>query len=233
MVRKQKTKKIKKSQRMMKRFVVLLLLTTVIVAVQSQIPAPATSWFNQRLDHYSFTLSDEVTWRQRYLYTTAYLNSSKPLNAIVFYTGNEGDIEMFYENTGFAFVLAARYNSLVVFGEHRFYGQSWPHNVDTGRRIESVRTLSMEQALADYAHMVDSLKRDSMQLFGVDASTWPAFCLGGSYGHVDSFAKYDCHYSTNCFFILFLIIIVACWLMDCVPSFRMLLSARLHRVHRF
>ena len=37
---------------------------------------------------------------------------------LFFYTGNEGAIEGFYENTGFLFELAQNFSALIVFAEH-------------------------------------------------------------------------------------------------------------------
>ena len=37
---------------------------------------------------------------------------------LFFYTGNEGAIEGFMENSGFIFTLAKQFNALVVFAEH-------------------------------------------------------------------------------------------------------------------
>lgn len=37
---------------------------------------------------------------------------------IFFYTGNEGPIEEFWDNTGFVFDIAPEFNALVVFAEH-------------------------------------------------------------------------------------------------------------------
>lgn len=42
---------------------------------------------------------------------------------LFFYTGNEGAIETFAENTGIIFDLAPQFNALVVFCEHRYYGK--------------------------------------------------------------------------------------------------------------
>ena len=39
-------------------------------------------------------------------------------DVLLFYSGNEGPIESFYENTGFIFELAKELQALVVFGEH-------------------------------------------------------------------------------------------------------------------
>jgi len=68
----------------------------------------------------------------RYLIDDSYFldpkneNKSRP---ILFYAGNEGDILQFYENSGFMTDdLADRWGALVVFGEHRYFGGSWPFN---------------------------------------------------------------------------------------------------------
>ena len=44
-----------------------------------------------------------------------YWKGSGPL---FFYTGNEGAIEGFYDNTGFLFELAQNFSALIVFAEH-------------------------------------------------------------------------------------------------------------------
>jgi hypothetical protein len=48
--------------------------------------------------------------------------SFKPGGPLFFYTGNEGFIETFVDNTGIIFDLAPNFNALIVFCEHRFYG---------------------------------------------------------------------------------------------------------------
>ncbi len=55
-------------------------------------------------------------------------NHSRP---IFFYAGNESVIWNFYKNSGFPTTfLAKEYGALVVFGEHHYFGQSYPFDDD-------------------------------------------------------------------------------------------------------
>ena len=81
----------------------------------------------------------------------------KPGHPILFYTGNEGDIMMFYSNTGLMFELAEQWSALVIFGEHRFYGQSLPFGKDSFTN-QNLGLLSVEQAMADYANFLTWFK---------------------------------------------------------------------------
>ncbi|KAF4529151.1 hypothetical protein B566_EDAN017157 [Ephemera danica] len=61
----------------------------------------------------------------RYLINDTYWN--KDSGPILFYTGNEGDIKMFAENTGFMCRdIAPEMKAMIIFAEHRFYGESMP-----------------------------------------------------------------------------------------------------------
>lgn len=138
-----------------------------------------TKWFTQLVDH--FTWTNEDTWQQRYLVNTDHwCGKNCP---ILFYCGNEGDIEMFTNNTGWMWENAEKLHAMLVFAEHRFYGRSMPYKIDPTRKSpESVKKhglgyLSSEQALADYARLIFELKNSIY-----DAKYSPVVAIGGSYG---------------------------------------------------
>ncbi|CAM9466993.1 unnamed protein product [Ectocarpus sp. 13 AM-2016] len=72
---------------------------------------------------------------------------------------------------------APAFNALLVFAEHRFYGESLPFGAPDKRR-EFLRqaTARTPQALADYARMVTALKQE------LGAEGAPVVAFGGSYG---------------------------------------------------
>ena len=80
-------------------------------------PTPTIDWYSQTLDHFAFQPHSE--WKQRYLWTDQYYDSSRQ-GVLLFYTGNEGDIVMFWNNTGFVFNLAVKLNARILFAEHRY-----------------------------------------------------------------------------------------------------------------
>lgn len=76
-----------------------------------------THAFEQRLDH--FDMYNATTFSQRYLMNDTWF---KPGGPIFFYTGNEGPIELFAQNTGFMWDIAPKFGALLLFGEHRYFG---------------------------------------------------------------------------------------------------------------
>ena len=72
---------------------------------------------------------------------------------------------------------AAELGALLVFAEHRYYGESLPFGGSADKyNASALRWLSLEQALADYATLIYELK---LQL---NATSSPVVALGGSYG---------------------------------------------------
>jgi len=85
-------------------------------------------------------------------------------------TGNEADVELYVDHTGLMWENAQRFGAALVFAEHRYYGLSKvfdDNNCD-------MSLLTTEQALADYAVVVDTLKAE------LQATAVIGF--GGSYG---------------------------------------------------
>ncbi|XP_046669281.1 lysosomal Pro-X carboxypeptidase-like [Homalodisca vitripennis] len=130
-----------------------------------------TQYFEAKLDHFNFLTN--ATFKLRYLVNDSYWSPDR--NApIFFYTGNEGDITLFAQNTGFIWEIAPEFNALVVFAEHRFYGESMPFgnkSYDKG----NVGYLSSSQAMMDYVDLIAELRHNHNKQF-------PVVLFGGSYG---------------------------------------------------
>ncbi|OAY86114.1 lysosomal Pro-X carboxypeptidase-like isoform X1 [Ananas comosus] len=134
-----------------------------------------TRFFQQRLDHFSF--ADQPPFQQRFLVGSATAGWGRG-DPIFFYCGNEGDIEWFAANTGFVWEFAPRFSALVVFAEHRYYGESMPFGSKERayKDAESLSYLTAEQALADYAILLTDLKKN------LSSENSPVVLFGGSYG---------------------------------------------------
>lgn len=74
------------------------------------------------------------------------------LAPIFFYCGNEADVTLFYQNSGFLTNnLSREFSALIVFAEHRYFGKSMPFgNQSEAYKKENNVYLTVEQALADY-----------------------------------------------------------------------------------
>jgi len=134
-------------------------------------------WFDQRIDHFTPT---EDTFMQRYFIND---DTYAPGGPMFFYLGNEADVTLYLNATGLIWENAAEFNALVVFAEHRYYGESHPFGDDY---LNHKEFLSVEQALSDYVSLVGSLK-DEYQFAHSDA----VIGFGGSYGGMlASWARY-------------------------------------------
>lgn len=127
---------------------------------------------DQPLSHFERGAAANAVYKQRlcvyYDYWTA--NQSLP---VFLYTGNESPVEEYVDNTGLMWDLAKEYNALIVFAEHRYFGESIP---DIEGMDNCVAYLSSEEALADYAALSNTIRRE----WGAEGSAVIAF--GGSYG---------------------------------------------------
>ncbi|XP_078176086.1 serine carboxypeptidase S28 family protein [Carex rostrata] len=137
-----------------------------------------TRYYTQQVDHFSFIgdTQGDSTFQQRYLLGSTD-KWARPRGPIFFYCGNEGDILWFAENTGFIWEIAPRFNALVVFAEHRYYGESMPYGSKDAAYsgAKSLAYLTAEQALADYATLLIDLKHN------MSSEDSPVVLFGGSY----------------------------------------------------
>ena len=133
-------------------------------------------YFQQELDHFTFTPNASRLFSQKYLLNDTFWRRKPNAGPLFVYTGNEGDIEWFTTNTGFMFDIAPDFGALLVFIEHRFYGESKPFGNDSYKSADTLGYLTSTQALADFAVLITSLKQN---LSAVDA---PVVVFGGSYG---------------------------------------------------
>jgi lysosomal Pro-X carboxypeptidase len=124
------------------------------------------------VDHFGYANSDR--FNQRVIISHDNWCEGCP---IFFYAGNEGDIFMFANNTGFIWENAAKFRALVVFPEHRYYGQSLPYGDKAFESLETVGFLTTEQAMADFAENIQDLRR-----LYPGAKSSPVIMFGGSYG---------------------------------------------------
>jgi dipeptidyl-peptidase-2 len=133
-------------------------------------------YYEQVIDHFNVYWKSygRETFPQRYLVQDKWWDHDNQ-GPIFFYTGNEGDIVGFWNNSGFLFEVAADFGALIVFAEHRYYGKSLPFKEDSFKH-PCIGFLSAEQALADFASLISDLK---VQL---NASQSPVIAFGGSYG---------------------------------------------------
>ena len=102
---------------------------------------------------------------------------------------------------GFAWYLSAKYHALLVFIEHRYYGESMPFGSTSYKDASHFQFLTSEQALADFSDVITDIKvlKSNAELelnctkpqtafihyFILQKqlnTTVPAFAIGGSYG---------------------------------------------------
>ncbi|XP_073062532.1 uncharacterized protein [Primulina eburnea] len=132
-----------------------------------------TRYFPQILDHFTFNPKSYKIFYQKYLINSQYWQRGAP---IFVYTGNEGDIDWFAENSGFLLDIAPKFHSLLVFIEHRFYGESLPFGKNSYKSAKTLGYLNSQQALADFAVLIRSLKQN------LSSEASPVVVFGGSYG---------------------------------------------------
>lgn len=154
-------------------FSTILLLTSLTFGKTIDSISPNITVINvtQKVDHFTFTSNE--TFNQRIVISIDHWG--KDGSPIFFYTGNEGDILLFSNNTGFLWEYAEQFNAMVVFAEHRYYGTSLPFGNESFSG-NNFRYLTADQALQDFASNVEWIK------LTFNAPSSPVIAFGGSYG---------------------------------------------------
>lgn len=172
--------------------------------------------YTQTLDHFNFKPESYMTFQQRYVVTSQNWGGPTNNSPIFLYTGEERDIMNDVEELGFPHTLAARFNALLVYIEHRYYGTSMPFGSkeEAYKNTSTLGYFTSEQALADYAQIIVDLKKN------MSAENSPVIAIGASYGG----RKFDFIYSA-CFMVSLEISAHRIWSVGIIGSYPVLLGA--------
>jgi len=134
---------------------------------------PQNRTFLTRVDH--FNGSNWAKWDMHYIIDRDNYNPES--GPILFYAGNEGGVWNFYNNSGFITdTLAKEMGAMVIFAEHRFYGESMPFGNKTFDK-ENLRFIAVEQVMWDYIELLKDIKTSFPEL-----ENRATIAFGGSYG---------------------------------------------------
>ena len=90
------------------------------------VPDCTQHWFDgQHLDHFNFR--SNATFSQRYFVHDTWWTKGGP---IWFYCGNEANVELYVNSTGLMWENAKDAGAMLVFAEHRYYGETLPFQKD-------------------------------------------------------------------------------------------------------
>ncbi|KAF8034747.1 hypothetical protein BT93_C0913 [Corymbia citriodora subsp. variegata] len=138
-----------------------------------------TFFFNQTLDHFNYRPESYTTFKQRYFINSNYWGGANSSAPIFVYLGAESPLDRAPTVIGFLTDNAAQFKALLVYIEHRYYGESIPLGMSFEEALEDANVrgyFSSAQALADYAAIIMSVKEER------NASKSPVIVVGGSYG---------------------------------------------------
>ncbi|KAK9279126.1 hypothetical protein L1049_012801 [Liquidambar formosana] len=137
-----------------------------------------TYFYTQTLDHFNYKPESYATFQQKYIINSVYWGGSNTSSPIFVYTGDEATIDADASFAGFMVDLASRFKGLLLYIEHRYYGDSMPFgSIDEAfQNASTLGYFSSTQALADYAQLITELKKN------MSAENCPVIAFGGSYG---------------------------------------------------
>ncbi|CAI9104935.1 OLC1v1003727C2 [Oldenlandia corymbosa var. corymbosa] len=138
-----------------------------------------TKYYEQTLDHFNYQPQSYATFTQKYVINSKYWGGANSSSPILAYLGAESSLGNDFSYIGSLSDNAPRFKALLVYIEHRFYGESIPFGLteESMLKNESVRGyFNSDQALADYAEILRHIKES------LCAPKSPIIVVGGSYG---------------------------------------------------
>merc|ERR1719329_1177054 len=145
---------------------------------ESRPTAANCTWVRVRqpLSHFAPGAVDGASFDQRLCVYDGFWSGGGEGAPILLYTGNEAPVEV-YLGLGLLWELALDLGALLVWAEHRYFGESMP-------QLDGVRDcltyLTTEEALADYASLVEKFRVDGAWQWHAPRS--PVIAFGASYG---------------------------------------------------
>ncbi len=134
-------------------------------------------FFKQALDHFN---AEAGSWTQRYYMDDSAWSGAAKLGPVLFIPGGEWSVTpekgLLY---GMVRELAVELGGIAMIAEHRFYGGSIPFNGSVDEafqpRPDRIGYLSVAQAMADYAQLINTVRDDH------GCPDCPVISFGGSY----------------------------------------------------
>nr|GMD28462.1 lysosomal Pro-X carboxypeptidase-like [Ipomoea batatas] len=107
-------------------------------------------YYTQTLDHFNYAPESYATFQQRYIVNSKYWGGAQSNSPIFAWLGAESPIDFDPKTAGFLPNITPHFKALLVYIEHRFYGESIPFG--EGLINDTIRGFfNSAQALADYA----------------------------------------------------------------------------------
>ncbi|CAN7121844.1 BnaA02g06000D [Brassica napus] len=135
-------------------------------------------YYDQILDHFSFTPESYQTFQQRYAVDSKHWAGANASAPILAFLGEEAWLEVDLHDVGFFQDNGPRLKALCVYIEHRYYGMSMPFGSakEALKNATTLGYLNAAQALADYAAILVHVKEK------YSAKHSPIIVVGASYG---------------------------------------------------